>query len=132
MRLVIVSVLALAAVGGKASADPPLDASMTCASAPGPGRVRCDAEVRAPPGSRIAWADVVIVEAPAHVAPLKARIPPSDATESRDASWRWGLAVVAKERGKGELKARVRAVVCTGDACAPMTRDLAVVVAAGE
>lgn len=113
------------------AADPELDATMSCSPSAGPGRVRCDAEARAPAGSRIAWADVILVEVPPHVAPLKARIPPADATTS-DASWKWALAVVAKTRGKGEIRARVRAVVCEADRCQARTRDLMVMVSAGE
>ena len=124
---------AVIAVSLEASADPvPLEASMACAPAAGPGRVRCDAEVRAPEGSRVSWADVVILESPPNVAPLKARLAPSDTTESRDASWRWAFAVVAKSHGKGELKARARAVICRGDACTTVTRDLSAIVSAGD
>ncbi len=121
------------AVSFQASADPvPLDAAMTCTPAAGPGRVRCDAEVRAPADSRVIWADVVVIESPPNVTPLKARLAPSDATESRDAAWRWAFAVVAKTHGKGELKARVRAVICRGDACVSLMRDVSTVVSAGE
>jgi hypothetical protein len=125
--------LTVTATSFEASADPvPLDAAMICTPAAGPGRVRCDAEVRAPADARLTWADVVILEAPPSVTPLKGRLAPSDATESRDASWRWAFAVVAKAHGKGELKARVRAVICRGDACASVTRDVSTIVSAGD
>lgn len=117
----------------RASANaPPFEATMACAPAAGPGRVRCDAEVRPPSGSRVVWADVVILESPANVTPLKARIPPSDATEARDTAWRWAFAVVAKSHGKSELRARARAVICRGDECTAATRELGATVSAGE
>ncbi len=133
MKRIGLLVLSLLAVSQLAAAEAPsFDASMKCAAAAGPGRVHCDAEVHPPPGARISWADLVIVESPTYVAPLKARIPPSDATESRDDTWRWAFAVVAKSRGKGDLKARTRVVICRGDECTTATRDVSAVVSAGE
>jgi hypothetical protein len=94
-------------------------ATMTCERVDGPGRVRCDVEARVAPGESIQWGDVVITRTPAFASALRGRIGPHDAT-ARDAEvWRWALALVARERGSGEVEGRVRLVVCRGAACAP-------------
>lgn len=100
-----------------------MSASGSCPPADGPGRLRCTAEVRAPNG-RVAWADVVIVSAPPFVVPLRGRMPPSDATDVERELWRFAFAIVAKQRGRGELVLRARAVVCDGDACRAEEREV--------
>lgn len=108
-----------------------LVATASCPSADAPGRVKCTAELRAD-GARIAWADVVVASAPAFVTPLRGRMPPSDATETRAEVWRFAFAIVAKERGRGELVLRVRAVVCEKDTCRPEEREVRAVVSVGD
>lgn len=119
VQLILTAVALLAAL----AACPPADA---------PGRVKCSAELRVEAGARIAWADVVISSAPAFVVPLRGRMPPSDATETRDDLWKFAFAVVAKQRGHGELVLRARAVVCRGDACHPEEKEIRTVVSVGE
>ena len=93
-------------------------ASLVCEKASGTGRVRCDAEARIE-GATIAWGDVEILRSPAFASPLRGRIAPVDATVRDDDGWRWGFALVARERGAGEVEARVRVVVCAGGVCRP-------------
>lgn len=121
----------LAPGGGVAGAAVPLRAIVTCERAVSPGRVRCEAEARAE-GAKITWGDVEITKASASLSPLRGRIGPSDATLKADDTWRWGFALVARERGVGHVEARVRAVVCVGDACVPETATVLAEVFVGE
>jgi hypothetical protein len=108
-------------------ADPPgLRATLSCAPAGEPGRVRCDVEVHAPTG-QIRWADAELASVPELVAPLKGRIGPHDATTKEATLWRLPFALVAKRSGAGSVVSRVRAVVCTGEAdqesCIPLVAE---------
>ena len=86
-----------------------------------------------PAGARIAWADVVISSTPAFIVPLRGRIAPSEATETHDDVWKFAFAIVAKQRGHGDLVLRVRATVCQGDAaCHPEEKEVRTVVSVGE
>jgi hypothetical protein len=105
---------------------------MTCEHVDAPGRVRCDVEARVAPGESITWGDVEIVKTPAMAAALRGRIGPHDATTREPEVWRWALALVAREKGTGDVEGRVRLVVCKAGVCAP--REIGVVgrVAVGE
>lgn len=87
----------------------------------GPGRVRCEADVNAPPGTSLSWVDLQIVETPPFLSALKGRIGPADATLKEKAEWRFSFGLVAKARGSGDVRLRVRAVVCRESGCQPMT-----------
>ena len=116
------AVLAGLALAPRAGADPdagPLRASLTCDRADGPGRVRCEVEARVSPGESIAWGDVVILRAPPFSLTLRGRIGPHDATLRDPEVWRWAFALVARERGTGDVEARIRLVVCEGKTCTP-------------
>lgn len=111
----------------EARADvPPATATMQCEHATEPGRVRCTVEARARAGVAIRWGDVVIRQTAERVATLKGRIGPADATTRDDGVWRWALALVARERGSSDVRARVRLVVCEGERCAPFEADVVV------
>jgi hypothetical protein len=105
---------------------------MSCEHADGPGRVRCEVEARAPAGLAITWGDVVLLKTPAFVGALRGRIGPRDAVVHDPDLWRWALALVARQKGSGDVEARVRLVLCQGDRCEP--REVGVVghVVAGE
>jgi hypothetical protein len=107
----------IARAGLAADAGPP--AWMTCDHVPGPGRVPCAVEAHVGPGESIRWGDVVLVATPPFVAALRGRIGPHDATVRDAAVWRWGLALVAREPGRGRVEGRVRLVVCRGAVCSP-------------
>ena len=107
------------AQGDDAGAEGSTRATMTCERVDAPGRVRCDVEARVAAGESISWGDVVITKTPAFVAPLRGRIGPHDATTHDAEVWRWALALVAREKGTGDVEARVRVVVCKGEACTP-------------
>jgi hypothetical protein len=130
---VAVVFVALLSGGAAGAEDPPgATAKLECAHAPEPGRVRCEVEVRAAAGTRIKWADVVIVSAPPFAPALRARVGPLEASAHEDAVWRWALALAARARGTGELVARVRIVSCVKDACAPSELEPRAAVAVGE
>src|SRR5689334_7583572 len=90
-----------------------LRATATCDRIAGPGRVKCEAEVVAPSGSTVLWADAVVVETPAFVSALKGRIGPADTTARDKEKWRFTFGLVARARGTGDVKLNVRAVVCS-------------------
>ncbi len=95
-----------------------LRATLQCERAAVPGRVRCDAELRTSRGT-VRWADVEILETPEFLAPLRGRVGPREAATRETDLWRWGLGMVARDKGEGDVVTRVRAVVCDGDRCAP-------------
>ncbi len=99
--------------------DPtPLHASVTCDHAAAPGRLRCDVELRARDAA-LRWADVEIVEVTEFIVPLRGRAGPREATTHEDDLWRWGLGLVARDRGEGDVTVRVCAVVCRNEECGP-------------
>lgn len=87
-------------------------ASMQCDRASEPGRVRCTVETRIEGGRTLAWADVEILSLPEFASALKGRIGPQDAVARDATSAKWGLGLVAKRAGQGEVRARVRMVAC--------------------
>jgi hypothetical protein len=107
---------------GASRADPDagtgiLRATVVCDQPGAPGRLRCDVEARGK--GTLRWADVEIVLAPAFITPLRGRVGPREATTRENDLWRWSLGLVSRERGEGDVTARVRAVVCEGDVCTP-------------
>jgi hypothetical protein len=92
-------------------------ATMTCEPATGPGRVRCEVEARVPPGESITWGDVVLQRVPPFAGALRGRVGPHDASVREPGLWRWPFALVAREKGAGEVEGRVRMVVCAGKDC---------------
>lgn len=130
-------VAALAASGaargdGDAGDAAAVRATLTCERADGPGRVRCDVEARVVPGSSISWGDVVLTKTPSFASALRGRIGPRDATVHEPDVWRWPLALVARDKGTGDVEGRVRLVVCQGGKCAPRVLDVTGRVVVGE
>jgi hypothetical protein len=110
---------------GAAGADPDagpdtgrLRAKVVCDQPAAPGRLRCDVEARGRQGT-LRWADVEIVRAPPFITPLRGRVGPREATTRENDLWRWSLGLVSRDRGEGDVTARVRAVMCEGDVCTP-------------
>jgi hypothetical protein len=118
------SLIAGRAQGDDAGAAGATRATMTCERVDAPGRVRCDVEARVAAGESISWGDVVITKTPAFVGALRGRIGPLDATTHDPDVWRWALALVAREKGSGDVEGTVRVVVCKDSACQP--REVAV------
>lgn len=107
---------------------------MQCDRASEPGRVRCAVEAHALGDRTIAWADVALVDLPDFTSALKGRLGPADATAHDASSQRWAFGLVAKKPGSGEARARVRLVLCEGDAgtkCAPVSLDVVATVHVG-
>jgi hypothetical protein len=99
-------------------------AIMTCERVELPGRVRCEVEARVGAGEAINWGDVVILKTPPFASALRGRIGPHDATLHDPGVWRWALALVARDKGGGDVEGRVRLVVCKGDRCGPREIDV--------
>jgi hypothetical protein len=120
----IAAFVALPAPSFGASADE-LSARLVCAPRPAPGRVVCEVEIEVETGS-LAWADVLVTEAPTFAAPLRARVGPSALFMKTEQRWRLQLALAATGAGTGRLRVRARAVWCADAAerfCRPMARD---------
>lgn len=103
-----------------------LSARLVCPPRPGPGRVVCEVELEVEAGS-LAWADVLVTEAPPFAAPLRARVGPSALFMKTEQRWRLQLALAATRAGAGRLRVRARAVWCSGPgarACRPVARDV--------
>jgi hypothetical protein len=116
--------LLLSPVARAEDASPPLRASLVCEAPPGPGRFRCDAELRVSAGT-IQWAEVLVVRTDDFILPLRGRLGPRDASTREADIFRWSLGLVAKGKGTGQVVVRLRAVVCRGAACAPVEADVA-------
>jgi hypothetical protein len=120
----IAAFVALPAPSFGASADG-LSARLVCPSRPAPGRVVCEVELEVETGS-LAWADVLVTEAPVFAPPLRARVGPSALFMKTEQRWRLQLALAATRAGAGRLRVRARAVWCAdaaGRACRPMARE---------
>ena len=72
--------------------------------------MRCTVEARVEGSRTLAWADVEIFSLPPFASALKGRIGPQDALARDATSAKWGLALVARRSGQGEVRARVRVV----------------------
>lgn len=105
---------------------------MSCEKIGQPGRVRCEVEARVAAGTVIRWGDVEITSVPSFVTPLRGRIGPREATTREDDAWRWAFALAAREKGTGEVQARVRLVTCVGAKCAPRQLPVTAKVHVGE
>jgi len=107
-------------------------ATMTCDRVDSPGRVRCEVEARVGGDRSITWGDVILVKTPPFVSALRGRIGPHDATAHDPGVWRWALALVAKDKGSGDVEGQVRLVVCRGSSCVPSQVAVVGHVAVGE
>jgi hypothetical protein len=108
---------------------------MGCDRASAPGRVRCTVELRLrTAGARLAWADVELVSLPGFAVPLRSRLGPDDVVSREADAERWAFAVLARERGKGLLRARLRYVVCQQDdrTCLPYVEPLTAELTVGD
>jgi hypothetical protein len=100
-----------------ARAEQTPSATMTCERIAQPGRVRCDVEARASAGASIRWGDVQVVAVPSFAAALRGRMSPREASAHEDGAWAWPFALVARERGAGDVRVRVRLLECRGATC---------------
>jgi hypothetical protein len=129
-RWAIVVGLAAPFLAGAAAAtgSRTVDVTATCEHKAAKGRVICDVEIEAT-GGRIAWADVVVVEAPPFAPPLRSRVAFADARTRTDRRVRIPVAFVATAQGRGTVTVRGRAVVCTGspgehESCGPASKEV--------
>lgn len=102
-----------------------LSARLVCPARPGPGRVVCEVELEVETGS-LAWADVLVTEAPPFAPPLRARVGPNALFMKTEQRWRLQLALAATSAGEGRLRVRARAVWCADAGerrCQPVVRE---------
>jgi hypothetical protein len=118
--LVAASIIVIACAPSSAGAGQDVEVTASCAPIDAPGRVLCDVEARAPAsGPKLRWADVAILDAAPFLTPLKGRLAPSDAAAHDASTWHFRFALVARDKGEGDVKLAVRVVACDGDKCAP-------------
>jgi hypothetical protein len=127
-KLSALAILAALPAAG-ATGAPRLDVSASCERKATKGRVLCDVEFEVPDG-RIAWADVVVVQAPQFAKPLRSRVGVLDARSRTDRRIHIPVAFIARDQGRGTVAFRGRAVVCSSasarETCSPVTHDAAV------
>lgn len=113
----------LFAVSARADSEE-LGAKLACEPALSAGRVRCNLELTAPAGTRLAWADALVLKTPPFARALRTRV--AQPVGSNQAQLELGLGLVASAEGRGQLSVRARAVVCpTGNErsrCRALTR----------
>lgn len=117
----------LAVLARPAHGAPPeeLSVRVSCPTRPGPGRVVCEVELEVDAGT-LAWADVLVIEAPPFAAPLRARVGPSALFMKTEQRQRLQLALAASGAGSGRLRVRGRAVWCANQekrGCLPLVRE---------
>jgi hypothetical protein len=128
--------LGLCASGLAAAGEPQFSAVLECPRRATPGRIVCEAELEVAQG-KLAWGDVLVLEAPAFARPLRARVGPSSATMHRERRMRIQLALAATSAGEGRLHVRARAVYCAGqdasgsERCRPVSAEAETVVRVG-
>jgi hypothetical protein len=127
------------AEGTASGGEPDVTATMQCERAPDPGRVRCSVEARARTGRALSWADVAILELPDFASALKGRIGAEGVVARDPSSEKWAFGLVARKTGQGEVRARVRMVVCDAltdggtpsQRCHPATLDVRATIQVG-
>jgi uncharacterized protein (DUF58 family) len=119
-----------AAFGAAAEA---LSVRLVCPPRPAPGRVVCEVELEVEAGT-LAWADVLVIEAPPFAPPLRSRVGPTALFMKTEQRQRLQLALAATRAGSGELRVRARVVWCADAerrACRPMVRQAEATVRVG-
>jgi hypothetical protein len=89
-----------------------LYASVTCAPAPKPGRIRCRAALELPLDTtavrRLVWGELVVVAAGSGVVPLRGRLGILDADTRDEQRITWSFSVAAAEVGERTLDVVLR------------------------
>ena len=130
MRITLVAgsfsaLLALPEAPAHAEPDMALSSRLQCQRRPTPGRVVCEAELEVDTGV-LAWADVLVLEAPEFAPPLRSRVGSGGLFMKSPRRQRLQLALAATAEGVGILKVRARVVHCpTADKrnCQPMVKE---------
>lgn len=113
----------------------PVFATVSCAAAAKPGRIRCRAALELPieaaAARRIRWAELVVVRADPGVTPLRGRLGPLDAETRDDARWTWSFSVAAADFGERSMDVAVRSAIepKAGGTSTPIVRTVRVLVA---
>jgi hypothetical protein len=132
--LLLVPALSLAASSDAKRAS--FEATASCERKATRGRVICDVELESA-AARIAWADVVVIEAPAFAPPLRSRVGMADARSRTEHRVRLPVALIATSLGHGTVKMRARAVLClpgeggAAETCRPGTKDVSAEIVVG-
>lgn len=119
------AVFALPEAPAHAQPHPGLSSRLQCQRRPTPGRVVCEAELEVETGV-LAWADVLVLEAPKFAPPLRSRVGSSGLFMKSPRRQRLQLALAATAEGVGTVKVRARVVHCpTADKrnCQPMVKE---------
>jgi hypothetical protein len=120
--------LGLSSTALATASEPQFSAVLDCPRRATPGRIVCEAELEITRG-KLAWGDILVLDAPDFARPLRARVGPSSATLQRDRRMRLQLALAATAAGEGRLRVRARAVYCLDpgasglDRCRPVSAE---------
>lgn len=109
---VLAVALAIDASPSRAEPSPAVYASVSCAAASKPGRIRCRAVLELPldeAGKRtLSWGELSITAAGEGVTPLRGRLGPLDAETRDDARITWTFSVAAAHVGERKLEVTLR------------------------
>jgi hypothetical protein len=103
------------------TAEKALEVTASCERKMAKGRVLCEVELEAATG-RIAWADVVVRQAPPFAPPLRSRVAMTEARVRTDRRIRIPVALVATTTGRGMVVLQARAALCEGPAARELCR----------
>ncbi len=116
-RSLAVVALSLVAFGAEAQAEPPptVYASVSCAAANKPGRIRCRAVLELPldvaAKNALTWGELSVTAAGEGVTPLRGRLGPLDAESHDEARMTWSFSVAAAQVGERKLEVTLRAAL---------------------
>lgn len=119
------ALLALPQAPAHAEPNLGLSSRLQCQRRPTPGRVVCEAELEVETGV-LAWADVLVLEAPEFAPPLRSRVGSSALFMKSPRRQRLQLALAATAEGVGTLRVRARVVHCPAADqrnCRPLVKE---------
>lgn len=118
---------ALMLVASSAAGDErPFVVNAACGAEPSAGRQVCRVEIVPPNSERLTWGDLIVRRAPPEIEPLRSRVVFAVEPDKRRA--RAVLGLVTSSGATGEVVAEVRAVLCRGESCRPVTREVTLLV----
>jgi hypothetical protein len=111
----IFAAISLSPASASSDVAPTVFATVTCAPASKPGRIKCRAVLELPIEAaakrKLAWGELVVVSAGSGIAPLRGRLGPLDAETHDDARIAWSFSVAAAEVGVRTMDVALRGTI---------------------